>query len=408
MTSALSDPSPAVHQSTPDAPRPHRATFAALVAVAAGLDLGDLYWFGFTTYWPAVIAVAGAALGISMAWRRTRPVAALVVAGLGYLVAWVAVVSFPNAGLLPTMAQAAVWVVVFSHVAEGTSQMRQAAIAVLGVCIALEGLQNIQMIDRNDAPTAMVLYDAMTFSFVPLVLCAAADAVRGRIQLATAQAAQAERLRELDARAAAHDERLRLARELHDVVANRLSAVTMRITAAGHVRRLPASDESRVLDEIGTEIDTALGELRSMLGTLRSDQGHPDTAAPPSLENIGELAGLARRTGANVRVVVHGTPVPLPSMLDLTAYRILQEALANVSRHARPPHATAMIDYRPGSVCLRVDDEGTCPVPAAPPGHGIIGMRERAALCGGWVSAGARPGGGWTVEATLPLPERTT
>ncbi|MEU6554311.1 sensor histidine kinase [Streptomyces sp. NPDC046915] len=376
--------------------------------MAAGLDLGDFYWFGLPTYWPAVIVVAGVALGASVAWRRTRPVAALVVAGLGYLVTWVAVVSFPDAGLLPTMAQAAVWVVVFSQVAEGTSRMRLVAIAVLGTCIALEALQNIQMIDRSDVPTAMVLYDAMTFTFAPLVLCAAADAVRSRIQLATTQAAQAERLRELDASAAAHDERLRLARELHDVVANRLSAVAMRITAAGHVRRPPTTPESKVLDEIGKEVDSALGELRSMLGTLRSDRGGADTAAPPSLENVGELADLARRAGAEVEVVVNGTPVPLPSVLDLTAYRIVQEALANVSRHARPPHATVTVDYRQEGVYLRVDDEGMDTEPGASPGHGIIGMRERAALCGGRASAGARPGGGWTVEATLPLPERTT
>ncbi|MFK0110204.1 sensor histidine kinase [Streptomyces sp. NPDC091217] len=399
---------PVVVRHTPDVPRPHRATVAALVAVAAGLDLGDLNWFGFTMYWPAVLAVSGVSLGVSVVWRRTRPIAALVVAFLGYLVAWVAVISLPEPGLLPTMAQAAVWVVVFSQVAEGTARMRLVGITVLAVCIALEAMQSIQMIGQSEAPPAMVLYDTMSFTFPPLLLCAAADAVRGRIQLATAQAEQAEQLRALDASAAAHDERLRLARELHDVVANRLSAVAMRITAAGHVRRPPATTEGKVLDEIGKEIDAALDELRSMLGTLRSDRSGAETAAPPTLENVGELADHARRAGAEVEVVVGGTPVPLPSALDLTAYRIVQEALANVSRHARPPHATVMVDYRQDGVYLRVDDEGLDTVPGAPPGHGIIGMRERAALCGGRATAGARPGGGWTVEATLPLPERTT
>ncbi|MGJ5894025.1 sensor histidine kinase [Streptomyces niveiscabiei] len=391
-----------------DAPRPHRATVAALITVAAGLDLGDLHWFGFTTRWLSVIVVAGVTLGISLAWRRVRPVTALVVAGLGYLVSWVAVVSFPGTVLLPTMAQAALWVVVFGQVAEGTRRMRLAGISVLGGCIALEGLQNLQMVDRSDVPTAMLLYNTVTSTFVPLVLCAAADAVRGRIRLAVAQAEQAERLRELDARTAAHDERLRLARELHDVVANRLSAVAMRITAAGHVRRPPATPEGRVLDEIGREIDSALGELRSMLGTLRGEEGAADPSAPPSLANVRELAGFARLAGAEVTVVVEGTPAPLPGALDLTAYRIVQEALANVSRHARPPHATVTVGYRPDGVYLRVDDRGTRAAPGASPGHGIIGMRERAALCGGRATAGARPEGGWTVEATLPLPERTT
>lgn len=388
-------------------PRPHRATVAALIAVAAGLDLGDAHWFGFTTSWLAVIAVAGAALGVSLAWRRARPTAALSVAGLGYLVSWVTVVAFPDSVLVPTMAQAALWVVVFGQIAEGTDRMRLAAICVLGTCITLEGLQSLRMVSRDDVPTTMLLYNAMTSMFVPLVLCTAADAVRGRIQLATAQAAQAQRLRELDARAAAHGERLRLARELHDVVANRLSAVSMRITAAGHVRRAPATAEGRALDEIGKEIDSALGELRSMLGTLRSDSGPALTETPPSLADVRELAGFARLAGAEVEVVVAGTPVPLPGALDLAGYRILQEALANVSRHARPPRATVRVDYRRDGVHLRVDDEGRDTAPGAPPGHGIIGMRERAALCGGRASAGARPGGGWTVEATLPLPERT-
>ncbi|MEW2397642.1 histidine kinase [Streptomyces sp. NPDC046862] len=394
--------------SSPDAPRSHRATVIALVAVAAALDLGDLYWFGVTMYGLPVSVVAGTSLGLSVMWRRARPVAALVVAGSGYLVAWVGVVSLPDAGLVPTMAQAAVWVVVFSQIAEGTARMRHSAIALLGVSVALDAQQHIRMMNQNSTPPVMTVYDAMTFTFVPLVLCAVADTVRGRIQLATAQAAQAERLRELDARTAAHNERLRLARELHDVVANRLSAVAMRITAAGHVRRLPATSESDVLDEIGEEIDTALGELRSMLGTLRSEGGGADTAAPPSLANVDELADRARRAGAEVKIVINGTPVPLPSMLDLTAYRILQEALANVSRHARPPCATLTIDYRTDGVYLRVDDEGRHAGPDALPGHGIIGMRERAAMCGGRATMGVRPDGGWTVEAALPLPGVST
>ncbi|MDX3387364.1 hypothetical protein PV682_38870 [Streptomyces niveiscabiei] len=107
-------------------------------------------------------------------------------------------------------------------------------------------------------------------------------------------------------------------------------------------------------------------------------------------------------------VVVEGTPAPLPGSLDLTAYRIVQEALANVSRHARPPRATVTVGSRPDGVYLPVDDRGTRAAPGASPGHGIIGMRERAALRGGRATAGARPEGGWTVEATLPLPERTT
>jgi len=392
----------------PDVPngRAHRAAVAVLAVVAALIDLGDLYWFGFTARWLAAVVVAAVAFGVSVTWRRRRPVAALAVAGLGYLVAWG--IALPEPRPLSTLALAAVWVVAFSTIAEGTGRMRLAATAALGACVAMEAFQNLQWFSADPVTPAIVAYEAMTFTFVPLVLVAAANTVRSRIQLATAQATQAERLRELDARAAAHDERLRLARELHDVVANRLSAVAMRITAASHVRRAPATPEGTVLDEIGREIDSALGELRSMLGTLRSDRDGTDHTAPPSLENVRELADQARRAGADVAVVVSGRPVPLPSMLDLAAYRIVQEALTNVTRHARPPHATITVDYRADSVHLRIDDNGTDTGTVVPPGHGIIGIHERAALCGGQATAGPRPAGGWTVEAALPLPERTT
>ncbi|MFG2335423.1 sensor histidine kinase [Streptomyces yangpuensis] len=412
MSSTPTSRPAAAHGRMPAAPRSHRLTVAALVAVAAAIDLGDLYWVGFTADRLAITVAAGAGLGASVMLRRTRPVAALAVAGLGYLTAWITSASLQETWLIPAMAQSAVWVVVFVQIAEGTGRMRLAALTVLSVCTALEAIQDVWLIDQDDAGPTGLLFNAMTYTLVPLVLCAAADAVRGRVQLATAQAEQAERMRELDAQAAAHDERLRLARELHDVVANRLSAVTMRITAASHVRRLPATAEDKVLDEIGKEIDTSLDELRSMLGTLRGARDGADTTAPPSLRNVKELADLARRTGARVDLVVHGTPVPLPSMVDLTAYRILQEALANVTRHARPPHATVTIDYRQEGVHLRVDDDGThTALPSPPPsrsGHGIIGMRERAALCGGRATAGMRQGGGWTVEATLPLPAPRT
>ncbi|PIM65953.1 two-component sensor histidine kinase, partial [Streptomyces sp. JV178] len=138
---------------------------------------------------------------------------------------------------------------------------------------------------------------------------AIAETVRGRIRLATEQAEQAERLRQLDARAAVRDERLRLARELHDVVANRLSAVTIRITAAHHVGKSRGSTpEGEVLAEIGHEIGTALGELRSVLGTLRDDEDGVCAATPPSLRDGHLLAEEARRAGPQVDLLISGDP----------------------------------------------------------------------------------------------------
>jgi signal transduction histidine kinase len=375
-----------------------------VAVVTAAIDLGDLLWDGYTTGWLVVITIAAPALAVSLAWRRRRPSAALAVAGLGYGVVWA--ISLWEFRMPSAMAQAAVWVVAFSAIAEGTVRLRLTGIALLGAYVVMVTYASIRMSGTGAYAPAMLAYDAVSVSFIPVVVVAAADAVRGRVQLATAQADQAERLRELDARAAAHDERLRLARELHDVVANRLSAVAMRITAAGHVHGPPHTPESEALAEIGQEVDSALGELRSVLGTLRDDQAAVDAAALPSLHHLETLAEQVRRTGAQVAIEISGKPCQLSSMVDLAAYRIVQEALANVTRHAYPPHATVSLDYGPDSLRIRIDDDGADQTGrhfAQPPGHGIIGIRERAVLCGGRAAAGPRPGGGWSVEATLPL-----
>ncbi|QOV33119.1 hypothetical protein IM697_22910 [Streptomyces ferrugineus] len=375
-----------------------------MAVVTAVIDLGELLWFGYSTGWLLVTLVTAVALAASLALRRRRPGAALAVAALGYAVAWV--ISWSEPRPLPAMAQAALWVAVFSAIAEGTSRLRLTAIAMLGMCVAMEAFEGIRMSDTYAAGRPeLLVYDTVSVSFVPVVVVAIAETVRGRIRLATEQADQAERLRQLDARAAVRDERLRLARELHDVVANRLSAVTMRITAAGHVRGRDSTAESVALAEIGHEIGTALGELRSVLGTLRDDEDGIGAATPPSLRDVGLLAEEARRAGALVDIVISGDPYPLPSMVDLASYRIVQEALTNVARHAFPPQATVRLDYGSDQLRVRIEDEGVLQPgsPSGSSGHGIIGIRERAALCGGWASAGPRPGGGWGVEAALPV-----
>jgi signal transduction histidine kinase len=384
--------------------RAHAVTVAGMVVVAAVIDLIELLVFGYTAGWLVVTLVSAVALVASVALRRRRPATALAVAALGYAVAWVITLSEPR--LLPAMAQAALWVAVFTAIAEGTSRLRLTAIALLGACVAMEAFDVIRMTDADGVGTELLIYDTVSVSFLPVVVVAIAETVRGRIRLATEQAEQAERLRQLDARAAVRDERLRLARELHDVVANRLSAVTIRITAAHHVGKSRGSTpEGEVLAEIGHEIGTALGELRSVLGTLRDDEDGVGAATPPSLRDVDLLAEEARRAGAQVDIVISGDPYPLPSMVDLASYRIVQEALTNVARHAFPPHATVRLDYGTDELRVHIEDDGVLQpgTRSASSGHGIIGIGERAALCGGRASAGPRPGGGWTVEAALPV-----
>ncbi|MFD5228713.1 sensor histidine kinase [Streptomyces qaidamensis] len=377
---------------------------AGLVLVAASIDLTELLWFERTSAWSVVLAVSTAVLALFLLRSRSSPGAALSAAGLGYLVtsAWPG----EEAATAPVLAQAGIWVVAFSVIAEGTARLRLTAIVVLGATVAVDTSQGLREAGASAFEPTTLLYSTALPGLMPLMLVALADGARTRIRLAAAQAEQAERLRELDARAAVHDERLRLARELHDAVANRLSAVAMRVTAVGHVHGDRHTPEGEALAEIGREVGTALGELRGALNTLRDGQAGPAAVTPPTLREVEALAGQARRAGASVDIVTSGEPIPPSHLVDLAAYRIVQEALMNVARHARPPCATVRLDYRGDRLRIRVDDEGEPqggPRTGPAAGHGLIGIRERAALCGGSATAGPRPNGGWRVEAILPL-----
>ncbi|WP_327743386.1 histidine kinase [Streptomyces europaeiscabiei] len=387
------------------APRSGVVAVAVLVLAAAWIDLAELLWFERTTAWSVVLAVSAAGFALFLLRRRSYPAVALAVAGLGYLVtsAWPG----EEAATAPVLAQAGVWIVAFAVIAEGTARLRLTAIAVLGATVAVDTYQGLRDAGASAIEPTTLLYGIALPSLMPLMLVALADAARTRIRLAAEQAEQAERLRELDARAAVHDERLRLARELHDAVANRLSAVAMRVTAVGHVHGERHTPEGEALAEIGREVGTALGELRGALDMLRDGQADLATVAQPSLREVDALADQARRAGATVEFVISGEPIPLSHMVDLAACRIVQEALMNVARHARPPRATVRLDYSGDRLRIRVDNGGVPPNGAQTSptdGHGLTGMRERAALCGGSATAGPRPDGGWRVDAILPMP----
>ena len=210
--------------------------------------------------------------------------------------------------------------------------------------------------------------------------------------------------RDQQATIAAAAERTRIARELHDIVSHSLSVVITLADAAAVVSRSgPGQEAMTDVAEAGRQ---ALSDMRAMLGVLRTDEPPADLAPQPG---IGQLSGLVERvraTGLEVDLAVEGTPFPLGAAAGLTAYRIVQEALTNTIRHAQAQRAWVTIRYDAEGVELRVADDGTGPslVPDGPHGHGIDGMRERAALHDGTVSAGPGPGGGWVVTATLPRP----
>lgn len=203
------------------------------------------------------------------------------------------------------------------------------------------------------------------------------------------------------------EERARIARELHDIVAHHLSVIAVESEAARLTSPELSADAETRLQAIAATAREALTETRRLLGVLRDDSGSgADRAPQPGLDELDELIDKAEATGTPVRFVRQGRVVRLPRSVDLAAYRIVQEGLTNARRHAPGADVEVELSYRDGELRVRVRDHG----PAAPgvelvPGHGLMGMRERAALAGGTFSAGPVEGGGFEVDVTLPTAE---
>lgn len=215
------------------------------------------------------------------------------------------------------------------------------------------------------------------------------------------RAEQAER-----ARRAVAEERGRIARELHDVVAHHMSVISVQ---AGLARFVFESDPGKARDALGTIADTsgeALEELRRMLQVLREQDPEAAERAPmPTLERLAELVERVRSGGLSVAYTVEGEPRPLPPGVELCAYRVVQEALTNVLKHAGHAHARVLLRYDPHELTVSVLDDGEGVNPdrvRTGAGHGLIGMRERAKLYGGTIGVGPRSEGGFAVELTLP------
>jgi signal transduction histidine kinase len=222
-----------------------------------------------------------------------------------------------------------------------------------------------------------------------------------RSQQLTELAAELAAEREARARAAVSEERARISRELHDAVAHTVSVMTMQ---AGVLRRRLGDrpverDALAQVEELGRR---SVAEIRRVVGLLRPDDTD-GLGPPPSLRRIDDLIGQVRSAGPAVELTVTGTPTDLPPSLDTSAYRVLQEALTNVLKHAQARTATVTLAWTPGSVALRVCDDGRGPVPG-PAGHGLLGMRERVTMFGGTLSTGPGPTCGYQVLAEFPVP----
>jgi signal transduction histidine kinase len=257
--------------------------------------------------------------------------------------------------------------------------------------------------DRG-APVASVPAAAAHLGWLLVVLAGAEVALAVRQRRLAAERSQAE-----EARRRAGEERMRIARELHDVLAHNISLINVQAGVALHLMDEQPGQSRSALVAIKQASNDALGELRSVLDVLRQGDEAPPRAPASGLAHLDRLVAGAEATGLQVKTRVEGTPRPLPAGTDLAAYRIVQESLTNVTRHAGPASATVLVRYGPGDLTVQVDDDGRGPAPpgngdlGASRGNGIRGMRERVAALGGELTTGPRPGGGFRVRAVLPL-----
>lgn len=230
-----------------------------------------------------------------------------------------------------------------------------------------------------------------------------------RVRLRGEHAAQFERQRAAEAQRAITDERTRIARELHDVVAHRVSLMTVQ---AGAAKTIVAHDPARAADAmqaVETAGRQALDELRHLLGVLRPETDGQALGPQPGLAGTAGLVEQFRAAGLDVTLTVDDAAIDVPSRVDLSAYRIVQEALTNVLKHAGPDtraHVRLGIDAH--GVTVDVSNDGRAPTMVGGSGHGIIGMRERALLLGGSLDAGPRAGGVFQVVARLPIQQKSS
>jgi signal transduction histidine kinase len=229
---------------------------------------------------------------------------------------------------------------------------------------------------------------------------------RAYLASAQARAAHAERTREEEARLRVAEERMRIARELHDAVAHHMALANAQAGTAAHLAATRPEQARKILADLVGTTSAALLELRATVGVLRQDGGsEADPLEPaPGLDRLPELLAACRSAGLAVDLATQGRARPLTPGVDLTAYRIIQEALTNTAKHAAGQAARVRLDYGGTRLLLTVTNDGPpLPPPAPGAGYGLTGMRERAHSVGGELRAGPRPEGGFQVAATLPV-----
>jgi signal transduction histidine kinase len=354
----------------------------------------------------AVLLVLGQT--VPLVWRRRAP--RLVLA-----VIFVATTVNLMLGYQPTWAQAAMLVALYTVAAHRPRRQSVVTGVLFAVGLAVYGVMSERLYPTSTVEESV---QGWVFSYVQFAtawflgdLQKRRLAYTAKLEALNAQLADEQELR---ARWAVAEERGRIARELHDVVAH---SVSVMVVQAGAARRSVAGNPDQATTAL-TQIEStgrqALAEMRRLLGLLRDGQDGSAALTPqPSLAHLDALVAAAREAGLPVELAVEGEPRQLPAGVDLSAYRIVQEALTNSLKHAGPARATVRVCYGAKALEVQVWDDGHGRPPgpegagsngrAEGDGHGLIGMRERVALFGGSLEVGPRPGGGFRVAARLPL-----
>lgn len=321
-------------------------------------------------------------------WRRQRPLAVLGVSLL-VLVALTAM-SFPNS----------VWSMPFALYAVGRyAASDRWSYAGLGAALALATVHSLV---EGDSLSDMGFGSVFIFMiwYIGRYL-----RVRGNyLRLLEERAAQLEREQDSEARRAVADERTRIARELHDVVAHRVSLMTVQAGAAKTVVADDPQSSVQAMEAVENAGRQALDELRHLLGVLRPESEASGLGPQPGLADVPRLVQELREADLDVSLTMDDTPEDLPARVALSAYRIIQEALTNVLKHAGPDARTEIrlgVDNEEIAIEITDNGRGASLLPGS--GHGIVGMRERAQLLGGRLDARPRPGGGFKVVARLPM-----
>jgi signal transduction histidine kinase len=363
------------------------ASDAAIAIALAAFVLSDVLGSGdYYTASKAIYVPAALLMTLPLAWRRKAPlpVAAIVMGALVFESLAVGSAPTPDSQLVG-------WLLAIYTVAAHCDRVA----ALAGGAIAL---------------TAGLIWMGIADFLFPVVVFGGAW-LAGRLvrqrdvhaQVAEERSAALAREREANVRAVSAEERARIARALHDVLSH---SVSVMVVQAGAERMALGSGKpvtAEALEAIEKTGRQALTEMRRLLGMLRVSGEPPSHAPQPTLAELDELVAQVREAGVPVELHIEGSQVALPSGVAVSAYRIVQEALTNVLKHAGPAHARVIVRFSSRELELEIADDGQGPREADDAGHGLVGMRERVALYEGEFDAGARNGGGFVVRVRLPL-----